>query len=166
MLKVFDKLGDIDFRQLMDVYAEVNRNSGNEFYGTYPENLRMLYAEQDFYNYLVVFFREQSARYAVWDYEGCYMATLRTERYSDGLLLSALETIPEHRCEGFASRLIDAMVTHLKTEGGGKLYSHVSKSNQASLAVHQKCGFQIISDQAVYLDGTVRTDSYTLCLEF
>ena len=166
MLKIFNNLGDIDFRQLMNVYTEGNRINGSEFYSKYPDNLRILYAEQDFYNYLLLFFKEKTARYAVWEHEGCYVAALRIERFSDGLLLSALETDPKHRRMGFASSLITATVEHLKTGGRGRLYSHVNKHNIASLAVHEKCGFQIISDHAVYLDGTVVTDSYTLSLEY
>ena len=166
MLKVFDNLGDIDFRQLMNVYAEGNRINGEEFYSKCSENLRILYAEQDFYNYLVEFFKERSARYAVWEHEGSYMSALRIERYSDGLLLSALETLPSHRRKGFASSLIAATLKYLRTDGRGILYSHVNKRNFASLNGHKKCGFEIISDRAVYLDGTTVTEAYTLSLEY
>lgn len=166
MLKVFDNLGDIDFHQLMNVYTETNQLSGEELYSKYSENLRILYAEQDFYSYLLLFFKEPSASYAVWIHEGHYIAALRIERYSDGLIISALETHPEHRNKGFASKLIVSVLEYLKSEGRGHLYSHVGKNNYPSLAVHAKCGFQIISNQAVYLDGTVVTDSYTLCAEY
>ena len=165
-MKIFDKLVDIDFRQLMDVYEEGNFINGEALYSEYSENLRVLYAEQDFYNYLLLFFKEPTARYAVWEHTGCYIAALRVEQYSDGLLLSALETAPAHRCKGYASMLINAMVEFLKKQGGGRLYSHVNKRNLASLAVHYKCGFRVLSDQAEYLDGTVASDAYTLHLEY
>lgn len=166
MLMIFDKLGDIDFRQLMDVYSESNIISGDKYYRKYPKNLRILYAEQDFYNNLVLFFKEPSARYAVWNLEGRYTAALRTERYSDGLLITALETAPDQRCKGIASMLMTAVLEHLKTVGNGRLYSHVDKDNEASLAAHARCGFRIMSDLAVYLDGTVVTNAYTLCKEY
>ena len=166
MLKVFNSLGEIDFRQLMNVYAEGNRINGDELYSRYSENIRILFAEQDFYNYLVLFFKEKTARYCVWDCEGYYTAALRIERYADGLLLSALETAPECRHKGHASMLITETVEYLKKQGRGRLYSHVNKQNLASLAAHTKCGFHVISDQAVYLDGTVVINAYTLALEY
>lgn len=166
MLKIFNNLHDIDFRQLMDVYAETNIMNGTERYGRYSENLRILYAEQDFYNYLCLFFKENSARYAVWERDGVYMAALRIEHYADGLIMSALETAPEHRCKGCASLLIKSTIRYLKTLGKGMLYSHINKSNYASLLVHKRCGFRVISEEAEYLDGTIVRDAYTLSLEY
>ena len=162
MLKIFDSLAEIDFRQLMDVYEEGNRICGKERYPELSENLQMLYAEQDFYSYLEVFFRNPSARYAVWVVDGRYAAALRLESYDDGLLLNALETAPAMRCKGFATDLVQAVLDHLRCSGNGILYSHVRKDNTSSLRVHHSCGFHIHSEKALYLDGTVRSDSYTL----
>lgn len=166
MLKLIDSLEGLDFRQLMDVYEEGNRINGKEFYPEHAENLQIIFAEQDFYTYLKEFFKEPTARYAVWMHEGRYVAALRVERYNDGLLLNALETVPALRRNGFASKLILAVLEHLQSGGNGKLYSHVDKQNSASLAVHLSCGFLVVSDQAVYLDGTVRTDSVTLSISY
>ncbi len=166
MLKIIDSLAEIDFRQLMDVYEETNRNSGKEHYPNYPENLQILYAEQDFYAYLEVFFQEPSARYAVWIADGCYAAALRLERYNDGLLLNALETVPALRNNGFARNLILSVLDNLRCRDNGVLYSHVKKNNAPSLSVHRSCGFRTHSNQAVYLDGTVRSDSYTLSVNY
>ena len=47
-------------------------------------------------------------------------------------------------------------------EPGQRVYSHVSKRNQASLSTHFSCGFQIEKDYAVDLDGTVTTRQVTL----
>ena len=166
MLKIIESLSEIDFRQLMDVYEEDNRNSGKEHYPDSPENLQMLYAEQDFYTYLEVFFKDPSARYAAWVVDGRYAAALRLERYNDGLLLNALETAPALRCNGFATKLVLSVLDDLRCSGSGVLYSHVMKNNIPSLNVHRFCGFRIHSDQAVYLDGTIRPDSYTLSVDY
>lgn len=166
MLKIFDSLAEIDFRQLMDVYEEGNRICGKEKYPDLSENLQMLYAEQDFYSYLEMFFRDPSARYAVWVADGRYAAALRLERYDDGLLLNALETAPAMRCKGFATDLVQAVLDHLRYSGSGILYSHVRKDNHLSLRVHHSCGFHIYAEHALYLDGTIRPDSYTLSVDY
>ena len=43
---------ELNFAQLMEVYAESNRENGDEFYPHMPEGQRLLQAEQDFYQYL------------------------------------------------------------------------------------------------------------------
>lgn len=166
MLILFDSLAEIDFRQLMDVYEEGNRKSGQENYPKQPENLQILYAEQDFYAYLELFFQEPSAQYAIWIADGRYAAALRLERYNDGLLINALETAPQLRKQGFAKNLILSVLDDLRCRGSGVLYSHVMKNNIPSLHVHRSCGFCMQSDQAVYLDGTVRFDSCTLSVNY
>ena len=70
----------------MDVYEETNRITGQENYPKEIENLQLLFAEQDFYQYLELFFRGPDAVYAVWVVEGRYQAALRLEGYKRCLL--------------------------------------------------------------------------------
>ena len=147
----------------MAVYFEGNRDNGMDRYPFLSSDEQLRNAESDFYNYLrSVFFRQPDSFYAVWEAEGRYKAALRLEPYSDGLLLCALETAPEDRNRGYATQLIRAVQRYLSELDDGKLYSHVSKRNAASLAVHNKCGFVIMKDYAVYADGSVLHNSYTL----
>ena len=166
MLKIYNCLADIDFRQLMDVYEEWNRINGKSVYGKFPANLQMLYSEQDFYAYLVEFFREPSARYAVWIHDGRYVSALRLEAYNNGLLLNALETRLDTRNCGFAKMLIKSVLNDLRSKGSGVLYSHIQKNNAISIRAYLSCGFSVFSDSAVYLDGTIRPDSYSLSLNY
>lgn len=166
MLKIVRSLQDLDFRKLMDVYQEGNKITGKEVYPNLPENLQILYAEQDFYTYLQTFFKEPTARYAVWVVNGRYVSALRYESYNDGLLVNALETMPTERNRGFATLLIRSVQDFLRSQGNGILYSHISKDNMTSVKVHLSSGFQIISHEATYLDGAVRSDSYTLSVEY
>ena len=46
-----------------------------------------------------------------------------------------------------------------------KVYSHVGKRNAGSLKVHERCGFRRISEQAVYIDGSVNGKCCTLCYQ-
>ncbi len=133
-----------------------------------PEQLMAVYREslgddltlrQDFYTYLRhEFFTQPGAMLAVWKAQGIYVSALRLEPYRDGLLLTGLETHPEHRGRGYAQELLGAVLSR-----EGKVYSHVDKRNLISLHVHQKAGFQIISDTAVYLDGSADSKCWTLC---
>ena len=163
MFKVIPSMKYLVFSQLMDVYEESNRLNGRELYPVESLFDQIREAEQDFYHYLVsVFFRQSNSYYAVWIENKKYVSALRVEPYLDGLLLCALETIPNERNKGYASRLLSSLTQFLEENGSGILYSHVSKDNTASLNAHLKCGFQILKDHAVYSDGSVIPGSYTL----
>ena len=151
MLVVIHSMRELNFGQLMAVYEESNRKNGKEFWPEQPEGQQILRAEQDFYQYLrESFFQTEGAFYAVWTEKGYYVSALRLEPYQDGLLLEALET------------LIRAVQELPEIE---KIYAHVHKKNTASLKTHKNCGFRRILEHAVYIDGSVRTNSCTLCYE-
>ena len=163
MLLIVEKLKDLSFSQLMDVYEEGNRENGEEFWPDLDPAQQMLQAEQEFYQYLrQVFFPTANARYYIWEEKGQYVSALRLEPYRDGMLLEALETAPAQRKKGYAFQLIQAVQAACPEH---KIYSHVSKRNAASLGTHEKCGFRRIADHAVYADGSVNSRSYTLCWE-
>ena len=159
MLYIARSLKELNFSQLMAVYAEGNAENAEDFYPDMSVSQRLLQAEQDFYQYLREgFFPVKTAYYALWVEAGEYVSALRIEPYKDGVLLEALETHPEHRCRGYAEKLVKAVLA-----GERKVYSHVGKKNVPSLRVHEKCGFRRISEQAVYIDGSVNSRSCTLC---
>lgn len=163
MLNLFQNMKQLPFSRLMAVYAEGNRENGRERYPHEPEFRQIFLAEQDFYTYLQdVFFSVQGALYALWEEDGQCVSALRLEPYRDGLLLEALETAPEFRGKGYAQALIRSVQTEIS---GVKIYAHVSKRNLPSLAVHEKCGFRRISEQAVYIDGSVNSRACTFCFE-
>ena len=164
MLLKCRRLAELDFSKLMYVYEEGNVENGSEKYPGLPANRQLLQAEQDFYGYLQeVFFPTPGAVYMVWEEEDCYCSALRLEPYGDGLLLSALETAPALRRKGYAARLIRSVMQELGKKSPVTVYSHVSKKNIASLHTHLACGFEIVKDHAVYLDGSVTHNACTLC---
>lgn len=159
MLLTVKSMKDLAFGKLMRLYIEGNRENGAELYPDEPENRQIFLAEQDFYRYLrESFFPTPGAAYYIWTENGSYISALRLEPYQDGLLLEALETAPDHRNMGCASKLIQAVLA-LRKE---KIYSHISKKNTASIRTHEKCGFRKVLDHAVYVDGSVsaRVDTY------
>lgn len=167
MLKRICSLKDLDFSNLMAVYEESNRFNGAEQYPGLSEAEQRLQAEQNFYAYLQqVFFTEDGAFYAVWIENAKYVCALRMEPYKDGMLLEALETMPAFRNKGYAKKLIRAVLTHLQHQQCGPVYAHVNKKNRASLAVHRSCGFQRVLEHAVYIDGSVMSNSCTLRYPF
>lgn len=162
MLILAAKLHEISFAALMAVYEEGNRENGALMNPELSENQQILNAEQSFYQYLQEsFFPTKGAVYAIWEEGGVYMSALRLEPYEDGLLLEALETAPAYRRKGYAEKLIRSVQEKFLQ----KIYSHVSKHNTPSLAVHEKCGFRQILDHARYIDGSVARNAVTLCYE-
>jgi GNAT superfamily N-acetyltransferase len=147
----------------MDLYFEGNCENAKGKYQNDDLNVAILKVEQDFYQYLrEVFFATEGAIYAVWEEQGAYLSALRLEPFSDGLLLEALETHPEYRRKGYAKKLIDAVLPNLRHKNIKAVYSHVNKRNTASLQTHISCGFQRISEQATYIDGSVTKTSCTM----
>ncbi len=153
MLYLAKSLQQLHFGRLMEVYIEGNLEKAAE--------TGLLLAEQDFYQYLKdCFFPTVGAVYAIWIEDGDYISALRLEPYKDGLLLEALETAPKYRRKGYAYKLMKAVLDEFFYI---KIFSHVSKQNIPSLAIHEKCGFRIISDSATYIDGSVNDRAVTLC---
>jgi len=166
MLKIIRSMGQLKFAELMNVYAQSNALNGAEQYADSSQTLQIFEAEQNFYHYLNdVFFHQKDSFYAVWEADERYAAALRIEPYSDGYLLCGLETAPDVRRRGYASALILAVQKYLANEGEYKIYSHISKKNKPSLEVHNRCGFEIVLDYALYSDGSVLHNHYTLVLD-
>lgn len=166
MLIIAKSLKELHFGSLMNIYTETNLKNGARGWPDEPEPRQIMLAEQDFYRYLLeCFFETAGAVYAIWMEDGKYVSALRLEPNRDGLLLEALETVPEERGKGYASALIRAVQAWLREQGSVKLYSHVSKRNVASLKTHESCGFHRIREYAVYIDGSVSQEACTLCYE-
>ena len=100
--------------------------------------------------------------YMVWQVDGNYVSALRLEQYRDGLLMEALETIPDKRRKGYAVALISSVQEWLRNRGGATIYSHVSKKNAPSLKTHTNCGFEVYRDYSVYSNGVRNENAYTM----
>ena len=161
MLRIITKMQDLPFGLLKPVYGQSLQEAAERDYAGRDDGL--LQAEMDMYAYLKdTFFRIPGARYCIWEEDGRILSALRLEPYKDGLLLTALETHPEYRNKGYAQRLMQAVVDEVQVG----VYSHIDRRNSASVAVHQKCGFEKITNFAVYLDGSVTRKADTYCRKF
>ena len=162
MLVVIGSMRELRFGELMQVYGESNLEKGRRCWLYETEDRQLALAEQDLYDYLrQCIFAVPDAALCVWQESGHYVSALRLEPWKDGLLLTGLETAPERRGKGYARALIRAVQGYLVQQGKGKLYSHINKSNTASICVHEKCGFRRIYDYAAYVDGSVDRASKT-----
>lgn len=161
MLKLLHHPRQLLFSQLMAVYEEDNRENGAALFPNEPEMRQLELAEEGFRQYLWEdFFQTEGAFYALWEEGGRYVSALRMEPYRDGLLLEALSTHPDRRRMGYGKKLIQGVQA---LPGVAKIYAHVGKKNTASQAIHKSCGFQLIADHAVYIDGSVDPHAVTFC---
>ena len=158
MLTVATSLRQLNWSQLMALYEEGNRENGADLYPEEGSDQQLFLAEQDFYDYLrEAFFSLPGDRYCLWVENGIYVSALRLQNYQDGLLLEALETHPDYRGRGYAKKLVAAVLEGVN----GKVYSHISPRNGASLAVHKACGFVKMMNHSVYADGSVNSRCHT-----
>lgn len=163
MLLIARNMEQLSFGKLMEIYVEGNLEYGQMQAPDLSRERQIALGEEAFREYLHDrFFPLPGAFYAVWQEDDAYVSALRLLPNRDGLLLEALETAPAHRRKGYAAALIRAVLDDV---GAGKIYSHVSKSNEASLAVHRACGFSVYLDYAQRADGSVMDHIYTLCRE-
>ena len=166
MLLIVQKLHQLSFGALMEIYRDANREHGAELAPEESPERQIALSEQEFYAYLRDdFFTRENCTYYIWQKDGRYVSALRLEPFRDGLLLEALETAPDQRSRGYATQLIGSVLQLLAQQGGVRLYSHVNKRNRASLRVHRACGFAVRLDYAAFIDGSVNRQAYTLCLE-
>ena len=165
MLKLYRSPKGLDIHQLGLIYSESIAQKAENSYGHMSSFDAHQRAESDFYDGVMDFFTAKNVFYAVWEVDGRFVAALRIEPYSDGLIVSGLEVKLDVRKNGYGSALISAVIEYLHDSGCQKLYSHVDRSNAASLRVHEKAGFQKIMNHAVFLDGAVSSRTYTLCCE-
>lgn len=159
---------DLDERKLMDVYAESNYENTDYFF---PEETDKAVAvrkvEEGFCGFLKdEFFSRDGNAYWVLEENGIWVCALRLNLIENGLYyLEALETKPDCRKQGYATKLMNDVIEKLKSEGSFRICDCISKKNIASIRTHEKCGFRIVSDKGFdYLRN--EADDYDYGLEF
>lgn len=162
MLRIVRCMAELPFGNLMEIYAQSNRERGMQLPGETVEQCMAL-AEQEFYGYLrQCFFTRPESRYFLWQVGGRAVSAVRCESYGDGVLLTALETDPNHRGNGYAKALLTEVLQYLDAD---YVYVHIQQNNAASVAVHLACGFEKIKSGARMLDGSYQPDHDTYLLK-
>lgn len=162
MLTILRNGNTADFAALSSIYEERVIANGEKSFPYEDASVRYLLARQTFYSYVLDFLTKQQGIWALWRADGVYQAACRLEVYRDGFLLSGLETEPAGRGRGYATALVNEVIAYAAQTDAKAIYSHVEKKNYSSLAVHKKCGFHLISDTAVLLDGSADSSICTL----
>ena len=156
----------LDERKLMDIYSESNTDNTEYFFpGEADRDLAVRKVEAGFLGFLKEgFFKTLGAFYWVLEEEGVWLSALRTCSVRQGVIyLEALETRPDRRGRGYGSRLLAEVLGALKEEGPFRLCDCVGKRNAASLRTHEKCGFEIVSEEGYdYLRGEADPRDYGL----
>ena len=151
MLKIVRTMADLPFGKMMGIYTQSNQERGKQW-GNESYERQIALAEQEFYAYLrQCFFTRPGSAYFLWEEQGSPVCAVRCESYADGWLLTALETAPDCRGRGYATKLLIAVLETIQT---GKVYTHIRNDNLASQAVHKKCGFLKAKTGARMLDGS------------
>ena len=109
------------------------------------------------------FFPQERNRYYVLEVDEHWVSALRLTKIDDFYYLEALETAPEQRKKGYGTQIIEEVIQLLKKRGPVIIRSNVAKDNWASLATHQRCGFQIEEENGInYRNGEQRDTVYGL----
>lgn len=145
MLVTVKSMEEVNFDLLLSVYGD---------------ELKTRREQDNFYFYLLDFFKDASSQYHIWEVDGEYLCVLRTEKYRDGRLIAGLHTHVGKRGRGYAKLLLSAVCDSCSEP----IYAHVEKRNTPSMRAHLSCGFQEILDYAVFIDGSVSWNSSTLCM--
>ena len=151
-------------KMLASVYEESNKENAKRDGHSGLSNISFLEAEMDFYDYMSYFLQDQNSFLAIWAENDQYLSAVRIEPYSDGVLLSGLETILAERRKGYAGRLLQELMIYLKGRDVHKVYSHIKRSNTGSISVHMRCGFDRCLDYAKCIDGSILQNMDTYCL--
>ena len=162
MLRVITSMKPLNHQKLLSVYSESIAQAAENKSGDLPIGIRMNEAEQNLLDYVRDFLTYKDAFICLWELDDTYVAVIRVEPYKDGYLISGLETVPVQRRKGFGRKLLTAVIDQFCGCDDFKLYSHVKRDHIASFKLHLSCGFSVISDCAVLLDGSVFTDYSTL----
>ena len=166
MLLKFDRMEDVDFPKLMEIYRESNTDNISYFFpGCRDEEAGRKQVEEGFYAYLNDdFFSKPGNRYYVLSEGDVWLSAIRlfpVPGRDNAFYAEALETRPDRRKEGHAAELFRQLFRELSENGSFEVTDSVSKKNIASLRTHEACGFQIFQENSVcVLNGYENLDAY------
>ena len=133
------------YRMVHSVYPEASYEIAKEKHPEMNDLSKAIQEEESYFveKFLGKFMSKNKNTYYVWEVDGEWVSALRLTKLDDYYFMEALETAPEHRKRGYASDLINAVIQKLEDKENVVIRSNVRKTNTASLATHQKCGFII-----------------------
>lgn len=149
LLVITDKMSPAEKEKLMAVYEESNGENAQDMFPDDSPEIARKKVHEGFGQYLDEFLADPQNTYYIWEEQGAYRSALRLTKLTDFYYMEALETAPDCRRNGYAEKLMNAVITYLKRAHNPVIRSCVSKKNEKSLAFHKKCGFRIDQMEAV-----------------
>lgn len=168
----FDRLEELDFPKLMEVYRESNLENIPYFFPEEKDLERGLRGvEERFFTYLQTdFFASPGNRYYVLVEDGRWASAVRLFPVPDqkrAYYAEALETAPELRRRGYGRKLMELLLAALAQDGPFVLTDSVHREYEPSLAFHRSLGFEVSQDNAVCpLNGKVNPQAVGLRYRF
>ena len=152
MLKEYKSMTQEEMYTLVhEIYIEGCMENAREKYPDATDLTTAIQQEEDsFVCFLQDFFTLPENTYYVLEKDNMLVSAARLSKINDFYYLEALETPPKYRKKGYASELLNEMITHLHQQGSVDIRDCVSKTNTASLVTHKKCGFFIAEENGIY----------------
>lgn len=145
-------IGQIPYSRLMELYSQDLQENARRDYPARSFSEALFAAEQDFYTYMAdVFFQTPGARFFALLSCEQWVSCLRLEPYADGYLICGITTDPGCKRKGYASSLLNSVLSQVDA----RVYSHVEKHNLVSIQLHEKCGFVRNQEWAEMLNGEI-----------
>ncbi len=168
MLLRLDGFYEPDFSKLMEIYQESNTENIPYFFpNCRDEAAGRRLVEEKFREYLENdFFRHPGNCYYVLTEEKLWVSAIRlfpVPGKNNCYYAEALETRPDKRRQGAASKLFSELFSELSKEGAFEITDSVSKRNEPSIKLHLSCGFRIFQENSVcVLNGYENPNAYGL----
>lgn len=139
------------YRMIHSVYPEASYEIAKDKHPKMQDLSEAIREEEQYFveKFLGKFMSKNENTYYVWEVDGEWVSALRLTKLDGYYFMEALETAPEHRKKGYASELIKAVIQKFEEVGPTVIRSNVRKTNAASLATHQKCGFVIEGENGI-----------------
>ena len=163
MLFKITESNQVNDKKLMAVYSEGNLENTDYFYPQIENKLEAVEkVERDFCNYIKTDFLNGKNCYYVLEIDGIWVSALRLYYIENNFYyLEALETAPKYRNKGYATLLLNEVISDLKSKENFKICDCVGKKNTASINVHKKCGFKIVGENGYdYLQKEIDSRCY------
>ena len=144
--------------KIIQSYMELDYGA---IFAIYEESLQKEFTEERLLEDIKLSLHKHDGKLLLWDHNGKYVAAVRCEPYLDGYLIYGLETTPDYRKSGFATKLFKATIQYFAPQEK-RLYSHIHKRNKPSLKLHEKLGVVEANDFAKLIDGTISQNYKTV----
>ena len=150
------------YRMVHNVYSEASYEIAKDKHPEMQDLSKAIQEEEQYFveKFLGKFMSKDENTYYVWEENGEWVSALRLTKLDGFYFMEALETAPEHRGKGYASELIKALIQKFKEYEQVVIRSNVRKTNIASLATHEKCGFVIEEENGTNHISGVQKDCF------